>query len=897
MQQQTRPSLADAREILRKYFGYEDFRPGQDEIIRSVLDGRDTLAVMPTGGGKSICYQIPALLLEGLTIVVSPLISLMHDQVESLLRAGIRATFVNSMLDFRDALERMEKAQRGVYRLIYVAPERFESPAFLERMRGIHVGLFAVDEAHCISEWGHDFRPSYLKLRTAIELFGRPQVVALTATATPDVREDIVRQLGLRQPHIIVRGFNRENLVFRVRTKVSKREEIFAACRSNLTGIVYTGTRNTAEELAALLQSRAIKAEAYHAGLEDIRRKEVQNRFMEGDTRVIVATTAFGMGIDKPDVRFVIHHDMPGTIEQYYQEAGRAGRDGGESICTILYNPGDRALPEFFIRQNYPDRALVKTVYSHLHNVAGTQIGGRFRGLLNLNEQSIAARIGNVGEAAVRGALDVLERSGYIRRYDARYVQASLRFLLDPESMRRWLVDTAPETLAPVAVALLRAVGAEAFHYPVVVSLPEIAEKAFRSEDQILTGVRELHTLRIVDFRSGTTQGGIALLGERVPSRDLAVDFSALEERMRRQQRKLHAVEHYLQSSECRRNVILEYFQEDDVRGVCGKCDNCTHSTVSLSGEDSGDLFDRCAGKILQCIAELDGKFGAHAIVDVLRGSNSRRVSQFKLHEVPSYGSCHEEDRSDLFGVIETMLGMGWIRKTTGPRGTLRVTELGKAKLGRDISPLDLPPLKEAIAGGAKDRLLYETLRAVRRRVAADLILPSHALLPDSVLVNIANALPKTDEELLRVEGVGPITVKRVGKQFLAAIREYLHERELAETASRTGDALKDLSPSLRAILDLCIQGLSIPEIAKRRGLTEGTVSQHVSELIERGILRDIDTLVPPVRQEKIRSACVRCGRSDLKKIKAMLGDEMTYAEIRIVLALDSLEYIVRKRD
>ena len=549
------PTFEDALRALQEHFGYESFRPGQDEIIRTILARKDTIAVMPTGGGKSICYQIPAVVFDGLTIVISPLISLMQDQVAALERARIKSTFINSMLDYREVMNRLDQAHNGWYKLMYVAPERFDSRSFVERMKGIRISMFAVDEAHCISEWGHDFRPSYLRLRESIEMLGTPQIVALTATATPDVRRDVQTQLGLANPAVIVRGFNRENLTFRVMHGVNKRDEIFRICSEQSCGIVYAGTRKTVEELAIMLRQHGIPAEAYHAGLQSAERKEVQERFMDNRTRVIVATTAFGMGIDKADVRFVVHHDMPSTIEQYYQEAGRAGRDGKESVCTILYHPKDRSLPEFFIRSTFPDRALIQKTYVQLHNFAGTQLGQTFDGLLPLKAPAIASLIGDASDAAVRGSLDVLERDEYIRRVSESWSESSVQFLLSPERMRSWLIESAPPDLQPVMVHLLRVVGATAFHDPAPLFMDELAQKSGLTTEDLMPALRRLHDERIIDFVPGRKGSGIALLGGRVQAHDLHIDYSAIEKRMRHQLEKLQVMERYIIGSACRRNI------------------------------------------------------------------------------------------------------------------------------------------------------------------------------------------------------------------------------------------------------------------------------------------------------------------------------------------------------
>ncbi|MCE2903236.1 MAG: ATP-dependent DNA helicase, partial [Gemmatimonadetes bacterium] len=339
----TPPSTLDqARAVLRRHFGYPDFRPPQLPAVEAVLSGRDALLLLPTGGGKSLCYQVPALLREGLTIVVSPLISLMKDQVETLDRRGVPAAFLNSSLGAHDVADRMARARHGALKLLYLAPERLDADRTLTALRDIGIALLAVDEAHCISEWGHDFRPSYRKLGTIRERLGGPQTVALTATATPSVRQDIVQQLALRRPKIVVGGFDRTNLTYHVARAPSPRDKDAAAIawlrRADGPGIVYAPTRTAVERVAAALVRGRVRAVAYHGGLDSALRQRAQDAFMDARAPVIVATNAFGMGIDKPDVRLVVHHAMPGTLEAYYQEAGRAGRDGAHSTCVLLHS-------------------------------------------------------------------------------------------------------------------------------------------------------------------------------------------------------------------------------------------------------------------------------------------------------------------------------------------------------------------------------------------------------------------------------------------------------------------------------------------------------------------------------------------------------------------------------
>jgi len=769
---------------------------------------------------------------------------------------------------------------------MYIAPERLESAAFLERMRGIRIGLFAVDEAHCISEWGHDFRPSYMKLKEAVEFLGKPQVVALTATATPDVREDIRRQLALRDSKLIVRGFHRPNLTFKAIIGGNKNDVLFQACSEQECGIVYAGTRKNVEEITQFLKRHSISAEAYHAGLPDEERKRVQEKFMYGDTRVIVATSAFGMGIDKRDVRFVIHHDMPGTIEQYYQEAGRAGRDGKESTCTLLFHPSDLSLPEFFIKQAYPDKGLVQNVYTQLHHAAGTQLGQTFPGLVHLNAQTLASMIGRTNESAVRGALDLLERSGYVRRINASYAQSTVQFLYSAERFRQWLIDAAPPTLEPVAVALLRTVGGEAFHVPVQVVLSDIEEKTFLQEEVILQGLRELHRLGIIEFHSGQKASGIALLGQRVQVRDLAIDYHSQQKRMKHQMEKLKAMRQYIEGKACRRNLILEYFEEADIEGTCGKCDNCTSTRIVLVEDDDQKVFDTYNKIILHCIAELGGRFGRTTIVDVLHGAKTKRVAQFRLYEASTYAKASKVDKPLLLDAIDSMIGLGWVAKTESVHPAIVLTAIGEEKLGVRVTAMSLPRPAENGEQSLNDPVLYEALRGTRRRLASERNVPSHNLVADSVLRAIANTLPQTEDDLLAIEGMGPVTIKRCGKQFLHTVQEYLKEKNLATAIGRSKAVIPTLSHSLQTTYALCVQGMNLMQIVEHQQLTEGTVSQHISELIERGVHLRVDQFVPEIHQRQIRRVVPKLGKPNLKHIKAMIDDDISYAEIRVMLAL-----------
>ncbi len=372
--------LAPAREVLADVFGYREFRSGQAEVIAAVLSRRDTLAVMPTGGGKSMCYQVPAILFEeGLTLVVSPLLALMKDQVDALRQAGVPAAAINSTVPREEQQAILQDAADGKIHMLYVAPERFGDGGFMASLRRMKVVLLAIDEAHCISQWGHDFRPSYRDLGEVRPLLGNPPIVALTATADPLVRDDIIARLQLDRPVVHVAGFDRPNLRFevvRVKSQKEKAEQIAGRLKElkDESAIIYCGTRKRVEELTDFLQRQRIRCARYHAGMEDADRKRIQEAFARDSVRIIVATNAFGMGIDKPDVRMVLHHDLPDSLESYYQEAGRAGRDGEPAECVLYYSPRDRSLREFFIDLSHPEPATVVEIYRKLCTFEGERV-------------------------------------------------------------------------------------------------------------------------------------------------------------------------------------------------------------------------------------------------------------------------------------------------------------------------------------------------------------------------------------------------------------------------------------------------------------------------------------------------------------------------------------------
>ena len=405
----------DALEALRRYFGFDSFRAGQEEIVSTIVSGRDSLVVMPTGGGKSLCYQLPALLLPGATLVVSPLIALMKDQVDALRARGIEAETINSTLSPSEQDERINALVEGRLKLLYVAPERFGQRRFVEALMRAQISLVAVDEAHCVSQWGHDFRPDYLKIGRAVRQIGNMPVAAFTATATPDVRGDIVKHLSLSEPAIFVTGFARPNLAFSVvqtPRKLDKFQHLRTLAEKEKTGIIYCSTRKHVDEVFEEVQAWGTRVVAYHAGLSEEARTKAQERFISGRADVAVATNAFGMGIDRADIRFVAHYEMPGSVEAYYQEAGRAGRDGEPARCDFLYSFADKRVQEFFIDGSNPGLATVRLLWDYMRRQADAQ------GEVRMSIGTMAENLGMNNDMALGSALTVLMRHGYVDRFD-----------------------------------------------------------------------------------------------------------------------------------------------------------------------------------------------------------------------------------------------------------------------------------------------------------------------------------------------------------------------------------------------------------------------------------------------------------------------------------------------
>ena len=586
------------REILKQYWGYDEFRSLQEEIILSVLEGKDTLALMPTGGGKSITYQVPALVLEGICLVVTPLIALMKDQVEELQKRGIVAEAIYTGMGKEQVESTLNKAIAGKIKFLYVSPERLASERFRARLKQMHLSMLAVDEAHCISQWGYDFRPSYLRIAEIRENFRQIPVLALTATATPRVAEDIQQQLKFEVPHVLSKSFRRDNIAYVVRKANDKLGELLHILSSlKASAIVYVRKRAGAEELARFLKAKGIEADFYHAGLTSFQREQKQEAWKKGEVPVIVATNAFGMGIDKPDVRIVVHFDIPDSPEAYFQEAGRAGRDGKKAYAVLLYNEAALTALKKRVTQGFPDKNYIRQVYRLLGDFFGLE-EGLGHGLAFEFDPEYFVKTYKLELTTTLSAIKVLQVAGYLECTTEVHARSRISFLVLRDQLYK--IELGDLLLERLVEYILR-------NYPgIFVQYAYIDEEILAGKlgvkrQQVYESLLLLARRRIIGYIPGNDRPYIVYHQPRVPAHYLHIGPEAYEDRKQAYAVKVGHMAGYIELTDsCRQLYLMAYFGQRE-KEVCGICDLCLEQK-----KRPGNTNRKTEEKILELLKQKD---------------------------------------------------------------------------------------------------------------------------------------------------------------------------------------------------------------------------------------------------------------------------------------------------
>ena len=600
--------------ILKKYWGYDDFRGIQREIIESIGSGHDTLGLMPTGGGKSITFQVPALCQKGICIVITPLIALMKDQVQNLRRHGIRAAAIYSGLSHEEIIITLENCIFGDIKFLYVSPERLSSELFRTKLRHMCVNFITVDEAHCISQWGYDFRPSYLQIAAIRKDLPGVPMLALTATATPQVVDDIQEQLEFQQKNVFRMSFERKNLAYIVRRAADKRDELIHILNGvQGSAIVYVRSRRRAKEISDLLNEAGISSTFYHAGLDSATKDQRQHGWQADRVRVMVATNAFGMGIDKPDVRIVLHLDCPDSLEAYFQEAGRAGRDGQKAYAVLLYNDGDHRKLDKRISDTFPEKEYVKKVYEHLAYFYQIGVGSGFHATFEFNIDKFCHTFRHF-PIQVDSALKILNRAGYIEYTEEQDNQARVMFAVTRNDLYRLENNTPNEDR--VITALLRNYGGLFVDYNFI-DESFIASQCALQPQQVYLILKGLSQKHILHFIPQKKTPYVRYLQRREDMEHVQISPSVYEERKKQFEQRIHAMLNYATNDTvCRSRQLLRYFGEDKSRD-CGQCDVCLSHSHTEVGESA-------------MTAE------AHAILELVADGKPHHITELRNIQLPT---------------------------------------------------------------------------------------------------------------------------------------------------------------------------------------------------------------------------------------------------------------------
>ena len=748
--------------------------------------------------------------------------------------------------------------------LFMLHPERLENPEFATRLKSLNPQFLFIDEAHCISEWGHNFRPSYTKLKDFIEFTGIKKISAFTATATPEVVKDIIKQLGLKNPKIFIKGFERDNLYLNAEITKKKNErclELFHQYKS--PAIIYASSRKKTEELAGFLKINKVKCEYYHAGLDPIIRKKIQEDFIEGRLPLIIATNAFGMGIDKKDIRLVIHYNSPGSIENYYQEIGRAGRDGKASYTYLLYDESDVHIHNYFISNSYPTKEIIKKIYSALCDSAQIAIG-------MLSEKDIAINIEylrlhtkqDISNSILNSSLKYLENAGYIKFNSAFRYSNKIKILFEQTRLKNFIKSTTNEFMREVLLNLIRFNGNEIFVKLVSVNLNQIQSETGLSNQEINETLTNLEFLGILEFSKPDGKETISLLKPRVRTEDLKLNYKLINELYISSKQKLDKMVDFVYTTECRFKCILKYFGEEAENYLCGKCDNCLNVT-----DLSDNSISYIKEKVLDLINETKTEKSENQIIDVLLGKNT----DSGLTKSAFFSSLIHYKKNEIVQAIKILVAENKLHHRK--EGKQKIFFVPINETSETESAININPDYE------RSLELFHSLREAREKAAKKFLQSGNIICSDFILGKIAQQKPKTKYELFSIPGFNERMFNKVGNDFLEIINSYSDVKD----GSKKSQPI-NLPSNIIETFNLLQKKYSLQEIAKLRKLTEAVISMQIETIIGYLPETDISSILTDEKLNLIKDKYDK-GITGLKDLKESLPKVFSYPEIRIALA------------
>ncbi|MEW6193731.1 MAG: RecQ family ATP-dependent DNA helicase [Bacteroidota bacterium] len=850
------------KEILKEYFGFDDFRPGQEEIIQTILSGKNVLAVLPTSGGKSICYQVPALSAQRFSIVVSPLIALMKDQVDSLNKSGSISAFINSSLDFKETEKVLNQLSQNKIKILYVSPERLDNLHFPERMRNLKPDHIFIDEAHCISEWGHNFRPSYRKIKKFIEYVGIQSISAFTATATEDVRNDIINQLGIKDASIFVRGFERNNLLLNVIRTDKKKEELLKIIKKQqLPLIIYAATRRITEEITDYLRANKIEAVYYHAGLSSELRRIIQDDFQSDRIKIIAATNAFGMGIDKSNIRTVIHFNLPPSIENYYQEIGRAGRDGGDSNIFLLYDKNDKQIQEYFINNSYPSREQIETVYNILLDYAGVALGNVTNKEIILdNDFNSLMNLKAINKNSIENSIKVLQESGYINYSEELRKRHLAQFIVEPNKLSTLIKSLDDNEIKDLIIYLVREYGSTIFHSKTAIDLNKISKMLEEDVDTVLKQLNLISQTGIILYTKPSLFPSIRLIKPRIPVDKLELNYLKIKELSKHNFAKLERMIDFVGYDNCRFKFILNYFGELQPEYRCNKCDNCRGVRLVNNSEDN--FIEE---HILSAIENFKGVVSKKDLINCLLGKST----EYKYLQLTEFGSCAHHSKKEIENVIARLLDEGHLTKSGSNLSISKKISVKKDDLEKAASNLDYEIELE----------LYNTLRQMRQEASIKYSQPPQLICTDEILREIAKAKPGVPTALFEIKGFNQRIMNKIGTEILSIINEHETKNKLRKHIGKNS-----FPDNIYTILDLVKKKYSLEDICKLTKLPESVVSIQIETLINS--IDDLETEYIFNKDERdIIKQKLDEGINDLKELRSATEGKISYAKLRIAIA------------